>query len=76
MVAEDGKRRNMVSLPASKTCRLVTNHQSQQSKTRNPRQGNPVSEECDDVLYEYWTKGFVVNPRRMSVMEELNQALR
>ncbi|MBZ9466113.1 hypothetical protein H5V22_16195 [Escherichia coli] len=31
-------------------------------------------EECDDVLYEYWTKGFVVNPRRMSVMEELNQA--
>ncbi|WP_084726110.1 phage antirepressor N-terminal domain-containing protein, partial [Xanthomonas pisi] len=31
-------------------------------------------EECDDVLYEYWTKGVVVNPRRMSVMEELNQA--
>ncbi|MWU51441.1 hypothetical protein GQL78_25670, partial [Escherichia coli] len=31
-------------------------------------------EECDDVLYEYWTKGFVVNPRKMSVMEELNQA--
>ncbi|EEC8560625.1 phage antirepressor N-terminal domain-containing protein [Escherichia coli] len=31
-------------------------------------------EECDDVLYEYWTKGFVVNPRQMSVMEELNQA--
>ncbi|HAN6036240.1 TPA: hypothetical protein IFZ24_000666 [Escherichia coli] len=30
--------------------------------------------ECDDVLYEYWTKGVVVNPRRLSVMEELNQA--
>lgn len=21
-------------------------------------------EECDDVLYEYWTKGYVVNPRK------------
>ncbi|ENF2593475.1 hypothetical protein VX361_004834 [Salmonella enterica] len=31
-------------------------------------------EECDDVLYEYWTKGVVVNPRRTSVMEALNQA--
>ncbi|EBJ7453163.1 phage antirepressor N-terminal domain-containing protein [Salmonella enterica] len=31
-------------------------------------------EECDDVLYDYWTKGVVVNPRKTSVMEELNQA--
>lgn len=31
-------------------------------------------EECDDVLYEYWTKGVVINPRRACVMEELNQA--
>lgn len=31
-------------------------------------------EECDDVLYEYWTKGQVTNPRKASVMEELNQA--
>ncbi|PHM51202.1 antirepressor [Xenorhabdus hominickii] len=31
-------------------------------------------DECDDVLYEYWTKGIAVNPRKRSVMEELNQA--
>lgn len=31
-------------------------------------------EECDDVLYQYWTKGVVVNPRKASVMEELNRA--
>ncbi|EDY2189047.1 hypothetical protein GTE45_005713, partial [Salmonella enterica subsp. enterica] len=31
-------------------------------------------DECDDVLYDYWTKGVVVNPRKGSVMEELNQA--
>ncbi|EEG6607541.1 hypothetical protein G3K90_004819 [Salmonella enterica] len=30
--------------------------------------------ECDDALYDYWTKGVAVNPRRVSVMEELNQA--
>lgn len=22
-------------------------------------------EECDDVLYEYWTKGLVTNPRKV-----------
>lgn len=31
-------------------------------------------EECDDVLYEYWTKGQVTNPRKRSVMQELNAA--
>ena len=51
-------------------------------QTINPNKVKPeirdrviqYQEECDDVLYEYWTKGFVVNPRKMSVMEELNQA--
>ncbi|MDE9553589.1 hypothetical protein KKI94_20980, partial [Xenorhabdus bovienii] len=31
-------------------------------------------DECDDVLYDYWTKGVAINPRKRSVMEELNQA--
>ncbi|MFI8417707.1 phage antirepressor N-terminal domain-containing protein [Serratia sp. NPDC078593] len=31
-------------------------------------------DECDDVLYDYWTKGAAANPRKFSVMEELNQA--
>ncbi|WP_176210177.1 phage antirepressor N-terminal domain-containing protein, partial [Salmonella enterica] len=31
-------------------------------------------EECFAVLHDYWTKGVVVNPRKTSVMEELNQA--
>lgn len=30
--------------------------------------------ECDDVLYEYWTQGVVVNPRKSGVMDRLNQA--
>ncbi len=31
-------------------------------------------EECFAVLHDYWTKGVVVNPRKTSIMEELNQA--
>ncbi|WP_174891535.1 phage antirepressor N-terminal domain-containing protein [Candidatus Williamhamiltonella defendens] len=35
-------------------------------------------EECDDVLYDYWTKGIAVNPRTQkaesSIMHELNTA--
>ncbi|HDT0752072.1 TPA: phage antirepressor N-terminal domain-containing protein [Enterobacter kobei] len=27
-------------------------------------------EECDDVLYEYWTKGTVVNPRKKTTVNE------
>lgn len=30
--------------------------------------------ECDDVLYEYWTKGVVINPRKPGVMDRLNEA--
>ncbi|WP_137426059.1 phage antirepressor N-terminal domain-containing protein [Escherichia coli] len=74
MVAEDGKQRNMVSMPLRKLAGWL--------QTINPNKVKPeirdkvirYQEECDDVLYEYWTKGFVVNPRKMSVMEELNQA--
>lgn len=31
-------------------------------------------EECDDVLYQYWTEGQVVNPRKLGGMERLNEA--
>lgn len=74
IVAEDGKRRNMVCLPLRKLAGWL--------QTISPNKVRPeirdkviqYQEECDDVLYEYWTKGIVVNPRKASVMEELNQA--
>ncbi|HHZ0413943.1 TPA: phage antirepressor N-terminal domain-containing protein, partial [Escherichia coli] len=61
MVAEDGKQRNMVSMPLRKLAGWL--------QTINPNKVKPeirdkvirYQEECDDVLYEYWTKGFVVN---------------
>lgn len=51
-------------------------------QTINPNKVKPeirdkviqYQEECDDVLYEYWTKGQVINPRKRSVMQELNAA--
>lgn len=27
-------------------------------------------EECDDVLYEYWTKGVAINPRKKTTVDE------
>lgn len=31
-------------------------------------------EECFAALHDYWTKGVAINPRKQSIMEELNQA--
>ncbi|HIE1976326.1 TPA: phage antirepressor N-terminal domain-containing protein [Escherichia coli] len=70
----DTQRRSVVCLALRKLAGWL--------QTINPNKVRPeirdkviqYQEECDDALYEYWTKGIVVNPRRMSVMEELNQA--
>ncbi|TGB74144.1 hypothetical protein CRI66_21375 [Escherichia sp. E4694] len=74
MVADDGKTRKMVCLPLRKLAGWL--------QTISPNKVNPeirdkviqYQDECDDVLYEYWTKGVAVNPRKSSVMQELNQA--
>ncbi|MGX8940751.1 phage antirepressor N-terminal domain-containing protein [Symbiopectobacterium sp. Eva_TO] len=74
MVAEDGRTRKMLCLPLRKLAGWL--------QTINPNKVKPeirdkvvqYQEECDDVLYEYWTKGQVVNPRKRSIMQELNTA--
>lgn len=46
------------------------------NKVKPEIRGNVIrfQDECDDVLYQYWTEGGVVNPRKLSVMEQLNEA--
>ncbi|MEN3257542.1 phage antirepressor N-terminal domain-containing protein [Sodalis endosymbiont of Spalangia cameroni] len=74
MVADDGKARKMLCLPLRKLAGWL--------QTINPNKVKPeirdkvvqYQEECDDVLYEYWTKGQVTNPRKRNVMKELNAA--
>ncbi|EAM9428714.1 hypothetical protein BCN13_11975 [Salmonella enterica] len=74
IVAEDGKRRNMVCLPLRKLAGWLQTISPNKVKPEIREKVIQYQEECDDVLYDYWTKGVVVNPRKGSVMEELNQA--
>lgn len=74
MVAEDGKVRKMVCLPLRKLAGWLQTIQPNKVKPEIRDNVIRYQDECDDVLYEYWTKGVAVNPRKLSVMEELNQA--
>lgn len=64
MVAADGKSRAMTCLALRKLNGWL--------RTISPNKVRPeirdkviqYQEECDDVLYEYWTKGQVINPRK------------
>ncbi|WP_151675739.1 phage antirepressor N-terminal domain-containing protein [Acinetobacter soli] len=63
MVANDGKERLMICLPVRKLFGWLM--------TINPNKVKPelrdtvimYQNECDDVLWDYWTKGKAVNPR-------------
>lgn len=74
MVAEDGKRRKMVCLPLRKLAGWLQTISPNKVKPEIRDNVIQYQDECDDVLYNYWTKGAAVNPRKLSVMEELNQA--
>ncbi len=74
MVATDGEIRDMVSLPLRKLAGWLQTIYPNKVKPEIKDKVIHYQDECDDVLYEYWTKGVAVNPRKRSVMEELNQA--
>ncbi|EBR4567686.1 hypothetical protein B1Q46_17190 [Salmonella enterica] len=70
----DIQRRNVVCLPLRKLAGWLQTISPNKVKPEIRDRVIQYQNECDDVLYDYWAKGVVVNPRRMSVMEELNQA--
>ncbi|QTL38779.1 hypothetical protein HGO23_12935 [Xenorhabdus budapestensis] len=74
IVAADGKKREMQCLALRKLAGWLATISPNKVKPEIRDNVIRYQEECDDVLYEYWTKGAVVNPRKRSVMEELNQA--
>lgn len=70
MVALDGKNRQMTCLPLRKLPGWL--HTINIGKVR-PELREKVAryqEECDDVLYQYWTKGEVKNPRKKTSVDE------
>ncbi len=74
MVAADGKMRDMVSLPLRKLAGWLQTIYPNKVKPEIKDNVIRYQDECDDVLYDYWTKGIAINPRKRSVMEDLNQA--
>lgn len=70
MVAGDGKNRSMTCLALRKLAGWL--HSISVGKVR-PELREKVAryqEECDDVLYQYWTKGEVKNPRKKTTVED------
>lgn len=70
MVAGDGKNRGMTCLALRKLAGWL--HTINVGKVR-PELREKVAryqEECDDVLYQYWTKGEAKNPRKKTTVDE------
>ncbi len=70
MVAGDGKKRAMTCLALRKLAGWL--HTINVGKVR-PELRDKVAryqEECDDVLYQYWTKGEAKNPRKKTTVDE------
>ncbi|MFR3120263.1 MAG: phage antirepressor N-terminal domain-containing protein [Proteus mirabilis] len=74
IVAADGKMRDMLCLPLRKLSGWMLTIYPNKVKPEIRNKVTQFQEECDDVLYRYWTEGQVVNPRKLSVMEQLNEA--
>lgn len=70
MVAADGKKREMTCLALRKLPGWL--HTINVGKVRAELREKVAryQEECDDVLYQYWTKGAVVNPRKKTTVNE------
>ncbi len=65
MVAGDGKSRSMICLPLRKLAAWLNSISANKVKPEIRERVLQYQEECDDVLYEYWTKGVAVNPRKV-----------
>ncbi|HGJ5903707.1 MAG TPA: phage antirepressor N-terminal domain-containing protein, partial [Arsenophonus apicola] len=65
MVADDGKSRKMVCLPLRKLAGWLATISPNKVKSEIRDKVIQYQEECDDVLYEYWTTGEVkAKPRK------------
>lgn len=63
IVANDGKERLMTCLPVRKLFGWLMTISPNKVKPELRETVIKYQEECDDVLWDYWTKGQAVNPR-------------
>lgn len=69
MVAEDGKLRNMVCIALRKLSGWLHTISPNKVKPEIRDKVIKYQEECDDVLYEYWTTGEVKKKHKSTVQE-------
>jgi len=72
MVANDGKDRLMTCLPVKKLFGWLMTISPNKVKPELRDTVIKYQEECDDVLWEYWTKGKAVNPRKTTPKDREN----
>ncbi|HHN5366990.1 TPA: phage antirepressor N-terminal domain-containing protein [Escherichia coli] len=63
IVAADGKSRGMICLPLRKLAAWLNSISANKVRPEIRDRVLQYQAECDDVLYDYWTKGVAVNPR-------------
>lgn len=72
MVANDGKSRSMLCLPMRKLAAWLYSVNANKVKPELRDTVIKYQEECDDVLWDYWTKGKAVNPRKSTPKDREN----
>ncbi|MBG6247015.1 MULTISPECIES: phage antirepressor N-terminal domain-containing protein [Symbiopectobacterium] len=73
-VASDGRVRAQLCIPLRKLNGWLFSINPAKVKESIRSKLIAYQEECFAVLHDYWTRGVAINPRKQSVMEELNQA--
>ncbi|MFP5065469.1 phage antirepressor N-terminal domain-containing protein [Acinetobacter pittii] len=72
IVANDGKSRLMTCLPVRKLAAWLYSIHANKVKPELRDTVKLYQDECDDVLWEYWTKGQVINHRKAISPEQQN----
>lgn len=75
-VAEDGKQRAMTCLPLRKLPGWLMSISPNKVSPEIKETVIAYQAECDDALWDYWTKGQAINPRQVALPEDLPTALR
>lgn len=72
MVANDGKSRSMLCLPMRKLAAWLYSVNANKVKPELRETVIKYQEECDDVLWDYWTKGKAINSRKSTPKDREN----
>lgn len=74
-VAEDGKLRTVVCLPIRKLAAWLNTIQANKLTTELRTKVLCYQAECDDALWDYWTKGVALNPRLAQSALSVNETI-